>query len=53
MADCAVRRIVKMRIPEIGLDQHRIRLSLLPVRQTGLIEIEYELGWDEKNPRFD
>jgi hypothetical protein len=53
MADYAVRRMVKMRISEIGRDQHRFRLSLLPIRQTGLIEIEDELGLDERNPRFN
>jgi hypothetical protein len=53
MADCAVRRIMKMRILEIGRDQHRFRLSILPIRQSGLIEIEDELGWDERNPCFD
>jgi imidazoleglycerol phosphate synthase glutamine amidotransferase subunit HisH len=33
----------EMRIPEIGWNQHRFPLSLLPIRQTGLIEIEDEL----------
>jgi hypothetical protein len=39
--------------PEIGRDQHRFRLSLLPIRQTDLIEIEDEFGWDERDPCFD
>jgi hypothetical protein len=44
---------VKMRIPEVGRDQHRFRLSLLPIRQTDFIEIEDELGWDGRNSCFD
>jgi hypothetical protein len=45
--------MVKMRIPEIGRDLHRFQPSLLPIRQTSLIEIEDELAWDERNACFD
>jgi hypothetical protein len=50
MVDRVVRRIVKMIIPEVGRDQHKFRLSLLSIRQIGLIEIEDKLDLDERNP---